>query len=159
MKKKIKIIYLLLILSFLLVALPALARQGCCSHHGGVCSYLCHDGINNGYYCCDGSSLSATCAPYYSKCPAVPIKESKPEPKPETKPLIEEQTKKTSPAPEPEAKSEPVETNTTNQESKSTYTAQAQDKIPKTGSYNWIYWLIGVVVAAGIGLLLIRKRK
>lgn len=34
------------------------ARQGCCSHHGGVC----------GCECCDGSSLSATCAPYYPEC-------------------------------------------------------------------------------------------
>lgn len=31
------------------------ARQGCCSHHGGVC----------GCGCCDGTPLSATCAPYY----------------------------------------------------------------------------------------------
>jgi LPXTG-motif cell wall-anchored protein len=34
------------------------ARSGCCSHHGGVC----------GCGCCDGSSLSATCAPYYPSC-------------------------------------------------------------------------------------------
>jgi hypothetical protein len=31
------------------------ARQGCCSHHGGVC----------GCGCCDGTPLSAKCAPYY----------------------------------------------------------------------------------------------
>jgi len=35
-----------------------LARQGCCSHHDGVC----------GCECCDGTSLSATCAPYYPSC-------------------------------------------------------------------------------------------
>ena len=35
-----------------------LARSGCCSHHGGVC----------GCGCCDGSSLSSTCAPYYPAC-------------------------------------------------------------------------------------------
>ncbi len=34
------------------------ARSGCCSHHGGVC----------GCGCCDGSSLSTTCAPYYPEC-------------------------------------------------------------------------------------------
>ena len=34
------------------------ARRGCCSHHGGVC----------GCSCCDGTSLSATCAPYYPSC-------------------------------------------------------------------------------------------
>jgi len=35
--------------------LVTMARSGCCSHHGGVC----------GCGCCDGTSLSATCAPYY----------------------------------------------------------------------------------------------
>lgn len=34
------------------------ARQGCCSHHGGVC----------GCKCCDGSPLSLTCTPYYTDC-------------------------------------------------------------------------------------------
>lgn len=34
------------------------ARSGCCSSHGGVC----------GCGCCDGTSLSATCAPYYPEC-------------------------------------------------------------------------------------------
>lgn len=34
------------------------ARSGCCSWHGGVC----------GCGCCDGTSLSATCAPYYPQC-------------------------------------------------------------------------------------------
>lgn len=39
------------------------ARSGCCSHHGGVC----------GCGCCDGSSLSATCAPYYPSCNSEPV--------------------------------------------------------------------------------------
>lgn len=34
------------------------ARRGCCSHHGGVC----------GCTCCDGTSLSAKCSPYYPAC-------------------------------------------------------------------------------------------
>jgi len=34
------------------------SRSGCCSHHGGVC----------GCECCDGTSLSAKCAPYYPSC-------------------------------------------------------------------------------------------
>lgn len=34
------------------------ARSGCCSYHGGVC----------GCGCCDGTSLSSTCAPYYPEC-------------------------------------------------------------------------------------------
>ncbi len=42
------------------IAIPLFvsARSGCCSHHGGVC----------GCGCCDGTSLSATCAPYYPQC-------------------------------------------------------------------------------------------
>ena len=36
----------------------AFARSGCCSHHGGVC----------GCGCCDGTGLSAKCAPYYPEC-------------------------------------------------------------------------------------------
>lgn len=38
------------------------ARQGCCSRHGGVC----------GCGCCDGTGLSATCAPYYPECNSKP---------------------------------------------------------------------------------------
>ncbi|MEW6606064.1 MAG: hypothetical protein AB1414_01250 [bacterium] len=34
------------------------ARQGCCSWHGGVC----------GCQCCNGTPLSAKCAPYYPWC-------------------------------------------------------------------------------------------
>src|SRR6266568_375749 len=37
------------------------SRSGCCSHHGGVC----------GCGCCDGSSLSAICAPYYPQCSTI----------------------------------------------------------------------------------------
>jgi hypothetical protein len=40
------------------------ARQGCCSRHGGVC----------GCGCCDGSGLSATCAPYYPECNSAPAR-------------------------------------------------------------------------------------
>ena len=36
------------------------ARRGCCSRHGGVC----------GCGCCDGTALSAKCAPYYPSCSA-----------------------------------------------------------------------------------------
>ncbi len=56
------------------------ARSGCCSRHGGVCSYKCPDGVNFGYACCDGTSLSAKCAPYYASCPPVALK-PKPAPK------------------------------------------------------------------------------
>jgi len=44
--------------SSLLLFQTADARSGCCSHHGGVC----------GCGCCDGSPLSAICAPYYPEC-------------------------------------------------------------------------------------------
>ena len=76
MNKKIKTINLIfvttliiIIAGFLYFSSQAEARRGCCSHHGGVCTYNCPDGINIGYCCCDGSSLSAKCAPYYSSCP------------------------------------------------------------------------------------------
>jgi hypothetical protein len=49
------------VLILLIIFLPVTiiyARQGCCSHHGGVC----------GCGCCDGTGLSSTCAPYYPEC-------------------------------------------------------------------------------------------
>jgi hypothetical protein len=58
--KKIRISLFLIFLSFIFVfsVFNVEARSGCCSHHGGVC----------GCGCCDGSPLSATCAPYYPEC-------------------------------------------------------------------------------------------
>lgn len=66
-KPKLKVV-LLLVLLFLFASIGDIgAHSGCCSWHGGVCSYQCsHGGI--GYCCCDGTSLSATCAPYYALC-------------------------------------------------------------------------------------------
>lgn len=53
------IIFLITLLSIsFLLPIRSDARQGCCSHHSGVC----------GCQCCDGTSLSATCAPYYPQC-------------------------------------------------------------------------------------------
>jgi len=52
--KKFLTFFLLLLTLFSI----ADARRGCCSHHGGVC----------GCMCCDGSALSAKCAPYYPTC-------------------------------------------------------------------------------------------
>src|SRR6266566_3431561 len=51
---------ILIALALLLALRPQMteARSGCCSHHGGVC----------GCGCCDGSPLSAICAPYYPEC-------------------------------------------------------------------------------------------
>lgn len=51
-----------LFIAFTLVSqsliLEAEARRGCCSGHSGVC----------GCACCDGTPLSAKCAPYYPNC-------------------------------------------------------------------------------------------
>jgi hypothetical protein len=65
MKKLASILFFSLFFSFFLVN-SVEARSGCCSHHGGVC----------GCGCCDSTSLSATCAPYYPEC------NSNPEPEP-----------------------------------------------------------------------------
>lgn len=54
----IKIVLILLFLFVIPIFSTIDARSGCCSHHGGVC----------GCGCCDGTSLSATCTPYYPKC-------------------------------------------------------------------------------------------
>ena len=79
MKEKIKKILLVLLpLVFLFVFNSVEARQGCCSHHGGVC----------GCGCCDGTPLSATCAPYYPQCYTRPAPKYEP---PVTKePVLEE---------------------------------------------------------------------
>ena len=53
--RELELIILVLCMSLLFANNNAAARSGCCSHHGGVC----------GCGCCDGTSLSATCAPYY----------------------------------------------------------------------------------------------
>ena len=57
MKKIIWLSFIFLFFSFFLVNY-AEARSGCCSHHDSVC----------GCGCCDGTPLSATCAPYYPSC-------------------------------------------------------------------------------------------
>jgi hypothetical protein len=56
--KKFATIALIITLFLIQSVNPVLARQGCCSHHSGVCG--CH--------CCDGTPLSTTCAPYYPNC-------------------------------------------------------------------------------------------
>lgn len=83
-----KIVYILTaaILAVFLFVNPVFARRGCCSHHRGVCTYTCPDGVNIGYCCCDGSPLSAKCAPYYPKCPTKSTPTSTPQPKPSPTP-------------------------------------------------------------------------
>ncbi len=58
MKHWAKILSVFLFFSLILLPKNIEARSGCCSHHGGVC----------GCRCCDGSSFSSTCAPYYPSC-------------------------------------------------------------------------------------------
>ena len=59
MKKLLVSLFILTLLCIVLLPFgDAEARQGCCSHHGGVC----------GCRCCDGTPLSAKCAPYYPQC-------------------------------------------------------------------------------------------
>lgn len=74
MKKNIKkLIFLIIIVGFLFLFSSIVnveAKRGCCSHHGGVCTYKCADDVSVGHCCCDGSSLSTTCAPYYTGCPS-----------------------------------------------------------------------------------------
>lgn len=53
-----KLFLVLTIFSFSFFVKTVEARSGCCSYHGGVC----------GCGCCDGTSLSSTCAPYYPEC-------------------------------------------------------------------------------------------
>ena len=58
MQNQSKIFIIILLSVFIFAPFLVNARSGCCSHHGGVC----------GCGCCDGTSLSATCAPYYPQC-------------------------------------------------------------------------------------------
>lgn len=58
MKLWIKYLFVFLLFTLIFPSQKVEARSGCCSHHGGVC----------GCGCCDGSGLSATCAPYYPEC-------------------------------------------------------------------------------------------
>ena len=58
LKKHIAVFFFIAIFSLLNFNSTIFARSGCCSHHGGVC----------GCGCCDGTPLSAKCAPYYPGC-------------------------------------------------------------------------------------------
>lgn len=57
--------FLLLFFIFLVSSSSVFARSGCCSHHGGVC----------GCGCCDGTGLSAICAPHYPECSGGAVQE------------------------------------------------------------------------------------
>lgn len=101
---------LLFALIFLFLTQSIEARSGCCSHHGGVC----------GCGCCDGTSLSATCRPYYADVCSDNNKSNSiqnvvieptsiPIPKPTKKPLPTSTPKPTS-IPKPTSTPEPTAT-------------------------------------------------
>jgi hypothetical protein len=80
MGKSLKNLFLSIL--FLAVSLLSVGVQkvnawpGCCSHHSGVC----------GCGCCDGSPLSATCAPHYPGCGGSTTPTPKPQPLPTPQP-------------------------------------------------------------------------
>lgn len=112
MKERIKKILPVFIL-FLCILFPLStdARSGCCSHHGGVC----------GCGCCDGTSLSATCAPYYPQCNSEPVRTYEP---PATQPNHNDNVQKTEPL------------------TASVSDTQTADKGSDSG-FNW-WWVIGI---------------
>lgn len=58
MRKLLPLLFIFLLLYFIYSLNKVYAWPGCCSHHGGVC----------GCQCCDGTPLSAKCAPHYPQC-------------------------------------------------------------------------------------------
>jgi len=132
MKEKLKIIlpffFLTVVLMFPLVIS---ARSGCCSHHGGVC----------GCRCCDGTSLSTTCAPYSPQCST-----------PKSKPSIQQP---------PTAQQPVTQQNTENSrtDNNSIDSNKLLAELPKEdsgGSFWW--WIIGIGVVAYL-FYAFRKRK
>jgi len=101
MKKVLIALTPLLFFSFLLPKI-VVARSGCCSHHGGVCSCSC----------CDGSPLSNTCAPYYPECSQpvyiAPITTKAPAIYTPTPRSINPPTPEPTSTPEPEVKGESI---------------------------------------------------
>ena len=113
---------------FLFVVLPtddAEARQGCCSWHGGVC----------GCRCCDGTPLSAKCAPYYPSCYTKPA--------PKYEPPI--------PKYEPPA---PKESQLTPEK----FTAEIPKGDDDDGSSIW-WWIIGIGVVGYIIYAFSKRKK
>src|SRR5689334_20774748 len=110
------------------------ARSGCCSHHGGVC----------GCGCCDGSSLSITCAPYYPECsqpvyvapaptyiPKASVLKSTVEPSPTSTPSL-------GPTATPDVKV--VNTNTPSDSISSTNTSDILTGLGVIGFTVWLGW-------------------
>jgi hypothetical protein len=126
MKEKINIILILLVFIFLPFFM-ADARSGCCSHHGGVCG--CH--------CCDGTSLSATCAPYYPQCST-------------SKPSTQQSTTKPSITPQ----------NTVIPQANNPIGSNLLAEVPKENSGNsaW-WWVIGIGFVGYLFYNFIKRKK
>jgi len=134
MKETIKIVFLIFILLFfsLLFVANTEARQGCCSHHGGVCG--CH--------CCDGTSLSSTCAPYYPQC-------NKPEPT-----YIPSE-----PEPEINKPSEFLKSDSLVPENSLPISNKYTAEVPKENNhYSWLIW-VGIIVGGFTTYLFLKRRK
>jgi len=124
-----KLLLPLLIITLLCLSLPlndVKARQGCCSHHGGVC----------GCGCCDGTSLSATCAPYYPQCNSKPVQTYVP---PVTQPNYNNNVQESKPL-----TGSVLGTQTANESSDS--------------SFNW-WWVIGIGFVGFIIYKIIKRKK
>ena len=125
MKEKIKkTIPVFIFIVAIAVPLFVSARSGCCSHHGGVC----------GCGCCDGTSLSATCAPYYPQCST---------PKPST------QQPTTKPSATPQNTAIPQANNSID----SNFLAEVSKE--NSGNSAW-WWVIGI---SFIGFLVYKLKK
>ena len=142
MKNPIKIIFIILIVfcfSFILSQVTE-ARSGCCSSHGGVC----------GCRCCDGTPLSATCAPYYPGCSTV------------TTPRIYcgdgscKNSETCSSCPKDCGACAPTKEESTKTDIKNT-SDQSQEVVAATdteeSSNDWVPWVLGILGAGGAGAL------
>ena len=124
MREKIKkILPIFLLIIAIVFPLVTDARSGCCSHHGGVC----------GCSCCDGTSLSATCAPYYPQCSRA------------VDPVIPESSIPTIPV-SPKSESEIPK-------------SDLPAEVPKNDN-NYLWWgIIGLVAGGFITYLFLRRKK
>ena len=155
-QEKIFLLSLFLLIFIILPVFSIEAKSGCCSHHGGVC----------GCQCCDGTSLSATCAPYYPQC-------SSPTVQPEEQPTQITPQPLDMPSSQPEQEpaqtiQEPLSTESSQTEQvKSSQTEnysidqnQLTAELPKEGNRGsaWL-WIIGLGVLGYIFYRLIKKKK
>ncbi len=137
--KNILLLCFLILASIIILPIKVSARQGCCSSHGGVC----------GCSCCDGSALSATCAPYYPNCNQQPVY-TQPTPTPAPPPAI--QPEPTTPSTQ---KIETTVTTKTDSSVKGINTYSETQTSRSSNSNDWIYILGG----GGLLIWLVTRKK